>query len=219
MDQPKTQKIIVIVTILFVGILCTLFVMTFLSHHGKAKVQVTLIPSDSTLTVDGKKTKAGTVYLTKTTHTLKVTRPPFSPTSKTINFVTYDTSKVVYLLPSPVSKAALQYLINHPDVQAQREAVGDLQSDQAQQQLSKNKLIGLLPYSGPGGTYTVDYGTLTQQDGTQKVTIYIESNTSQDKQAALTWITNHKIDPKTLTIVYESLPADANPNNGGSEYQ
>jgi len=218
MDQPRTQKNIVIVAILFVGILFILFFMVLLSHAGKAKVQVTLLPSDTTLTIDGKKAKAGTVYLTKTIHTLKATRPPFSPTTKTINFATYDTTQTLYMLTSPDSKQALQYLADHPDVQAQREAAGGVQAANAQQQLSKNKLIGLLPYSGPGGNYIIDYGTETQQDGTQKVTIYIESNTDQDKQTALNWITTQKIDPKTLTIVYENL--QTNPSSGGgSEYQ
>ncbi|HSX06250.1 MAG TPA: hypothetical protein VLG92_00850 [Candidatus Saccharimonadia bacterium] len=220
MDQPNNQKRIVTIAVLFVGILFILFIMVLLGHHGKAKIQVTVIPSDSILTVDGKKTKAGTVYLTKTTHTLKASRPPFSPTTKTINFATYDTSQTLYVNPVPNSDKALQYLLKHPEIQAQREAASGVQAGEAQQQLRKNKLVGLLPYRGPGTEYLIDYGTKTQQDGTQKVTIYIESDTDQAKQEALNWITSQNIDLKTLTIVYESLPAGTNPNSsGGSEYQ
>jgi len=218
MDQPTTQKRLVILAILFVSVLFILFIFTLLRHRSDAAVEVVTLPPDSTLTVDGKKTKAGTLYLTKTTHILKVSRQFFTPLTRTIDFATYDHSQTLYMMPLPKSPQAIKYLADHPAIEAQREAAGDQQAANAQQQLSKNKLIGLLPYSGPGGTYMVDYGTLTQQDGTQKVTIYIESNTSQDKQAALTWITDQKIDPKTLTIVYEDLQTSPS-SSSGSEYQ
>jgi hypothetical protein len=222
MDQPNTQKKILIVAALFVGILFILFFMVLLNHHGEAKVQVTVLPSDSTLMVDGKKTKAGTLYVTKTNHTLKVSRQFFTTVTKVINFANYDTSQTLYMLPLPDSQQALDYLSKHPDIQAQREAAGGVQAGEAQQQLSKNKLLPFLPYTGTGFEYVVDYGTATQQDGTQKVTIYIEADTDQAKQDALIWIKSKKIDPKSLTIVYEAVSgssATGSAGEGTSEYQ
>ncbi len=214
MDQPNTQKRMLMVAALGVVILFILFIAVLLGRYGKAAVTVVVLPSDSVLTVDGKKTKPGTVYLSKTTHTLKATRPPLSPTTKTINFATYNTSQTLYLEPLPDSEQGLQYLLKHPEIQAQREAAESLQVNDTQLQLSKNKLIPLLPYRGPGGEYIIDYGAGTKQ----KTAIYIKVDTNQAKQDALNWIKSQKVDPKTLEIIYENLPADTS-SGGGSEYQ
>jgi hypothetical protein len=217
--NPQT-KLLIIVGVLVVGIL-GLSITSFLRHKDKVGVKVVVLPADSVLAVDNVPTKAGTIYLTKGKHTLVATRQYFTAITKTMDFTNYDTSKTLYLLPLPESDQARQYLSEHPEVQAQREAASGDQSAQEQQVLSKNKLIPFLPYTGPASSYIVDYGSTTQKDGTSKLTIFIESDTEQAKQDALNWIKNKGVNPSTLTIVYQSLtnPTSPQAGSGGSEYQ
>jgi len=223
MNRSSLETKIAILAAAFAIVVVGLLLISLAQHAGKVGVKVVLLPADSTLTIDGKGARAGTVYFTKTTHTLKASRQYFTAVTKTINFATYDKSQTIYMEPAPDSDQARQYLLTHPDVQAQREAAGGEQALQAQQQISKNKLTSLLPYTGPGGEYVVDYGASAQADGTQKITIYIEANTDQARQDALAWLTSQGAKPETLTIVYQplsdtsTLPGSG--NSGGSEYQ
>lgn len=213
-------KLLVVAGILIVGIL-GLSVASFLRHKDKVGVKVVVLPADSVLAVDNVPTKAGTIYLTKGKHTLVATRQYFTAVTKTIDFSQYDSSKTLYLLPLPDSDKALQYLSQHPEVQAQREAASGDEAAQEQQQLSKNKLIPFLPYTGPASSYVVDYGSSTQKDGISKLTIYIEADTEEAKQDALNWIKSKGVNPGTLTIIYQSLtnPTTPQTGSGGSEYQ
>jgi len=222
MNQSSNERKVALIALLLLAALFSLLTTAFISHHGKAVVNVVVLPPDSTLTIDGKAAKAGKIYFSKATHTLKASRQYFTTVTKTINFATYNTSQTLYMNPSPDSQQALDYLTKHPEIQAQREAAGGIQAGEAQQQLSKNKLLPFLPYTGTGFEYIVDYGTATQANGTQKITIYIEADTDQAKQNALSWIESKKIDPKSLTIVYEALPTSSSGGSSGegpSEYQ
>jgi hypothetical protein len=220
MNRLNPVTTILILATTFVVVVAGWSLLSYVSHHGKVGVKVIVLPKDSRLTIDGKSTRAGTIYFTKATHTLKASRQSFTTIARTINFATYDKSQIIYMLPGPDSDQARQYLVAHPDIQAQREAAAGNQSSQAQQQLSKNKLISLLPYAGPGGDYTVDFGTTSQADGSQKVTIYIEANTDEAKQEALDWIKSSGNNPDKFTIVYQSLSNTIQADNaGGSEYQ
>lgn len=222
MNRSNQRVTIIVLLSAFLIVATGWSLMTAISHHGKVGVRVVLLPSDSKLTIDGKSARAGTVYFTKTTHTLKAGRQYFTDVTKTINFATFDKSQTIYLQPLPDSYQAKQYLSDHPDIQQQREAADGKQAEQIQNELSKNKLIGLLPYSGPGNEYVVDYRSETQADGvSQKITYYIEADTNQTKQAALDWIKQQGFDPTKLTIVYQGLSSQptASGYGGGSEYQ
>jgi len=220
MERPNQSKLPFIAAAALVIVVFGWSLITYINHHGKVGVKVVLLPSDSSLTIDGEAARAGTIYFTKTTHTLKASRHYFTDATKTVNFASYDASRKLYLEPSPDSYQAKQYLLQHPELQQQREAAEGERSSQIQQQLHKDKLVPLLPYAGPANTYVVDYTSDTGADGvTQKITIIIEANTDQTKQAALDWIKQQGADPAKLTITYQALSAPAAGTTGGSEYQ
>jgi len=222
MDTTNNQRKLVILIAAALVTVLGLAVINFVGRYGKIAVKVVLVPADSTLTIDGKKSRAGTIYFSKKKHTLVAKRQYFTTATKTVDFSSYKSSQTLYLTPSPDSQAALNYLTAHPDAQAQRESIAGVRAGVAQQQLSKDKLLTFLPYTAAGFEYVVDYSTDGQPDGSQKVTIYIEANTDQAKQDALAWIKSKKIDPSSLTIVYEALPVSSSSGSNGegpSQYQ
>jgi hypothetical protein len=220
-DHSNRQTRILILIVVLVVTIIGLSIWSVARHSGKVGVKVVVLPTDSTLTIDGVRTKPGTIYFTKTTHTIKVSKQYFGDVTKTINFATYDRLHTLYMLPLPNSDKAIQYLLDHPEVQTQREAASGDEAIQDQQELSKNKLIPLLPYTGPGTEYVVDYGSTEQADGSQKLTIFIQADTDQAKQDALKWVRSKGTDMSKIAIVYQPItnPISPQPGPGGSEYQ
>lgn len=223
MNRMSSETKIVLLSAILICAVVGALLAIFVPRSGKVGIKIVVLPPDSTLTIDGKRSHAGTIYLTKTTHTLTASRQYFNTVSQKINVATYNPSQTVYMNPSPDSDQAIQYLKDHPDVQAKREAAAGDIAGRAQDQLNKDEILKHLPYTGPGFEYEVDYGATGQPDGSQKVTLYIQANTDQAKQDALAWIKSQGSNPDKFTIVYQNLSStavpDAGGSGGGSEYQ
>ena len=214
--SPKQRQL---VTIGFIGIAVILVwgTVTAISHRGKAHVDIEVSPTDSSLFIDGQSAKPGKRWMTKTTHTFKASRKDFADDSKTVNLTSIDTSLPIYLTPKPNSAAAEAYLKAHPQDQAKREAAGGANEQRIQDQLSKNTLIGQLPYTAPGFEFSVDYNAESDNNGNVKVTLYISANTDKAKQDALDWIKSQGTDPNTQTIIYRTdTSLTSNDSGGGS---
>jgi len=75
-------------------------------HRGKVGVRVAVLPNDSILYVDSKKTKPGKIYMTKGSHTLLASRVDFGNDTKTINTADVTKNETIYMLPAANTPAA-----------------------------------------------------------------------------------------------------------------
>lgn len=206
--------IMVVVVVLFLGWL----VVTYLSRRGLDKLVITAIPSDSTVLIDNKPSKSGTVYVKPGKHTLKASRDLFDPTTKNID--TRDTYFVnpVYLLPGASSDKALQWLKDHPAVQAQREAAGGVEDQQAHDRLNrKYPILQQLP--AENSHYKIDYSLGSGEQLSFVITLYAIINDPSQyaaykqqlqtyKAEALQYLKANGIDTAHVTITYTpNVPA------------
>ncbi|HEV7454146.1 MAG TPA: hypothetical protein VGO07_02700 [Candidatus Saccharimonadales bacterium] len=211
---PRQKLAIVVVAVIVLVITVVLLVIPPIQHRGKLAVHVFVLPKDSTLTLDGKKVRDGTVYMSSGKHTLKASRQYFDSVSKDIDTAKIDLKQPIYMMPRPTSKLALDWLGNHPDEQQKREAAASFEVDKQQSELAKNPLIDKLPYTAAGIEYIIDYDAETASDGSVTVTIIIKANTSDAQNSALQWIRDQGVDPNTLRISFQSNGQQDDPSVG-----
>jgi len=176
------------------------------------KITIKAIPDDSTINMDGKNIKAGSIYVRPGSHLLVVSRQYFDSITKHIDTKDTSPSDTIYLLPVPNSDAAKAWLNNHPEVQQQREAYAGLESQKIQGQLLKKyPVIRQLPvynshyridYSiDPGGTINFSITLYPIINGPGQYNKYL-SQLQQYKAEALRFLKNNRINPAAYKITY-----------------
>jgi len=132
--------------------------------------------------MNGAQIQNGSYYLKPGHYTFEASRQDFGTVTKSIDIHTHSTQQTVYLLPTPDTAAAIEYLNQHPEIQQQREKVGGINSQINQQSLSqKYPIINRLPaYTSH---YRIDYALDGQQNISFSVTLYaILNNPDQYQQ-------------------------------------
>ncbi|MBX4197625.1 hypothetical protein KW801_03680 [Candidatus Saccharibacteria bacterium] len=208
----KNLKLSLLILGLFVAIILSFNIVSYIQHRGQIAVKVAVLPSDSSLTVDGKVTAAGKLYLTKGSHKLEASRQDFDRDTKNINTDDIQTGTVIYMLPAANSQAARTWLLQHPDVQKQREAAGGAESERLQTILIKKyPIISKLPKENLH--YKIDYSVDANQkfsltittygiiNGPADYTRYVEQ-TKAYKQEALDFLKQNGVGPNTYPINY-----------------
>lgn len=170
-----------------------------LSHSGKTKVGITVVPSNSQVTVDGKEVSSGTVYLKPGDYTFKASANGYKDDVQDV--LVENESIKLGLVPVPDSEAARQWLADNPQIQRQRESIGGQNADRNGERVRKaTPLISKLPRTELNGPYEIGYGpSLDRKDG-----IFIEINYSSPngRKKALKWIRDQGTDPTDLEIRY-----------------
>lgn len=147
-----TRKKIMIAAALFAGLVILSIILWFIFRYDKVEIKVDVTPSDSTFTIDDKPAQSGTIWLEKGIHTLKASRKEFEDAILTINTDQLDTSQAIYLHPKPVSDAAFEWLLQHPDEQLKREEAGAIEATKKQ-----DELLALFPVLTDLPHETLDY--------------------------------------------------------------
>jgi hypothetical protein len=116
------------------------------------------------------------------------------------------------MLPVANSAAAKQWLLQHPDVQQQREAAGGAEADRIRNLLiNKYPIISKLPYENLD--FKIDYTLDSKNDLSFTITLYAILNRpsqydqyrqqlQQYKGEALTYLKDNGIDPSKFSIKY-----------------
>jgi hypothetical protein len=215
--MPRSN-ILKLVALFFVVIIIAIGAHQFLvnrSHRGLVKINVVVLPSDSKLQVDGTTKKAGGVYVKPGAHKLTAIRQYFDEVTKQIDTSSLKPGEIIYLLPGVSSAEAKQWLIDHPAVQQQREAVGSQEADQQQLLLSsKYPILDLLPQET--SHYKIDYSLSSDNkleftinlfgdiNGANGYTQY-QQDLIQYKNEALKYLKDHGVIPQDYEITY--IPA------------
>jgi hypothetical protein len=208
----KNLKLGLVLLGALVAIILGFNLISYIQHRGQAAVRVEVLPSDSSLTVDGKNTASGKIYLVKGTHRLVASKPDFDNDIKNINTDDIPASTIVYMLPGANSQAAKQWLLHHPDVQKQREAAGGAEAERLQTLLTKKyPIISQLPKENLH--YKIDYSVDSDQKFSLTITTYGIINGPSDydkyiqqtktyKKEALDFLKQNGVDPNTYPITY-----------------
>lgn len=148
----------------FLLLLLSISVYTFLTRVGKTRVDVVVLPRDSSITVNGQSISAGENYLKPGSYIFVAKRKDFN--SFTFKQTVGDKPVTVNLLPEATSAAALLYLKNNPQVQGQREAIADQEIQKAgQARLAKYPFFNQLPIIYDHGNSSIGSGpSITKPD-------------------------------------------------------
>lgn len=202
MKNLSTKQKLIFVAIAIVLVYFMISVANFFINSGKTKVTIEVAPEDSIVYVDGKKFKAGSLYLDRTSHAFVAKRDGFKDDVVTI--VVGQEPARVGLLPFPNTDEAKKYLRLYPEVQQQRESI-----DGANNQglgtaiVNQTPLIKLLPSTNINAPYVIDFGpSKTRTNGT---VIYIGDSTSEGRISALKWIRAQGYNPSDLEIVFSDF--------------
>lgn len=201
----------VIVLVLF-ALLITFFLTIAISRIGKTKVNVELIPKDSSLFIDGKKSNPGDNYLKPGKHIFEAKKDGF--TNDKVVLQVESESLEIGLIPDPKSEEAIDWLNKNPEIQLKREGIGAKMSSLLGEYIEDNTpIINELPYTDVEGPFTIDYGTTP--DRLYGSFIEITDSTPLGREVAISWIKNQGYDPTNIDIRFDDfenplLPEDIN---------
>jgi hypothetical protein len=184
---------------------------------GSVTVEIIVVPTDATLTIDGEPTTPGTVSLNPGQHTLRATREFFGDAVKEIDTESLDTSQPIYLTLDSNTPEAERYMIDNPDEQLLRErAFGQEFSNTSQSILERYPVTKDLPYTTVD--YRIDYEVTESKDVRFIVTLYpvatqpgsdlYKRQLNQFKQSALNYLSDKGVDIDTADIVFSPDPDD-----------
>ncbi len=198
-----SQSTIKVAAILVVGVLGFVVVLGLggvLSRQGKSQVSVTVAPSIASITIDGKKVKAASVYLSPGQHTLSGALQNFSTNTQDFSVKSGQETQVSLLL-SPTNDAGRKFLKDKPLYQLQREAiVGQEQAGRAA--VAEAPIIKLLPRTDVdiAGPYTIGYAASSTRPG--KTALIVTDSSPHGRGRALQWIRSVGFDPAELEIKF-----------------
>lgn len=198
MNELLRKRIIIVASVAFVlFVLICVFIVA--SRAGKVAVEVSVIPDDAKITLDGKVVQSGTHYIRVGDHVFMAEKDGWTSDKQTL--VINDDINQVALLPEPSSSAA-RNLLGNKDIVAKREALGAIRADSRGKTFrTKNEIVSHLPYSDIAGPFKIDYGynSDNKEDG---VYLVISHSTPTGRKKALAWMRSINEDPTNYTIVF-----------------
>ncbi len=201
MTASNNKRILGLLTVLVLAVIAY-FVFIGIEHSRLAKVIISVAPEDSVVRLDGQITHHRTLYIKPGNHTFSASRTDFKDDSSTVNTKKGKTTNI-YLLPQPVTAAALQFLKNNPKVQTEREGIASQKVAVTQALLlSKYPIIKYLPLVTR--YYTINYGvSVKYPNDPDSIAIYVTSDPA-NRDLALGWIKYKGFDPNKLEIIYNN---------------
>ncbi len=200
MDRSFKTRMYVIIA-LFAAIV-VIVLIGFATRLGKTAVTIKTIPADSKITINGKSAGAGMAYLKPGVYHFKAELDGWLPDEQTIKISGKSTA--VYLLPTPNSDKATQWINDHPNLTLERESLGSEAADQTGTSIrQQNPIINLLPYTDISGPFQIDYGM--DPDHNNRLFLLISYSTPDGRQAALKWIRSQGYDPTNLDIRFKDF--------------
>lgn len=216
MQFLKNKKVLVIVVSAIVLSLLVVGLATLERQLSRGvKVEIIVVPTDSSLTIDGEPASPGIVSLSPGKHTLKASREFFGDAVEEIDTETLDAEQPIYLVLDSNTPEAEQYMTDNPDQQMLREnAFGQEFSNTSQSILERYPITTQLPYTTID--YRIDYEVTENKDVKFVVTLYpVATEPGSDmykqqlndfKQNALSYLSSRGVDTATTDISFSPDP-------------
>ena len=174
---------------------------SYVMFSGPAEHTLTVrsVPSDLTLTLDGRRIDAnGDLKVDEGKHTLIGERPGFETYTQTVE-VEQDSSIKVYLFSNSAEGRSRER--EHPGETLETEAEAGRRYDELDRRLqAKYPILRELPYIGPG--FTINQGlSKAHPDDPERLAFYLEITDSEGRKNALEYLSGHGFDPADLELV------------------
>lgn len=205
MQQTNPNKLKIIVAVLFVAVAgIALFNISLNANRsGKIATTIEVMPEDATITIDGKRSNHGTVYLEPGSHTFVASKTGFTDDKETLTISAE--SNYVGLLPAPVSDEARKWAEQAEIIDKIESITGSIASAEGSITTTKNPLINYLPESNIEAPYTISYRLVENDSGGEDAVIIIKNATPSGRIKALAWIKEQGFDPADLQIEFEDF--------------
>ncbi len=188
------------------------WLIIFISRIGLTGINIIAIPEDSTITMNGREIKPGKIYLKPGTYIFTASREYFDKIEAAIDTKDLLVPNTIYLQPKPNSEEALDFLLNNPEIQEEREAASGVESEAIQKKLiEKNPVIESLPHEN--SRFKIDYSVTDSLTLRYIVTLYPIINGPQDyerykqqiklyKQESIKYLEDNGVNIKKSDIVF-----------------
>ncbi len=195
----------IVFTLLFFGVRSTI------ANRGKTAIlNIEVVPNGSSITINGKGTRAGKVPVKPGDYNVIVSHFGFITEKRQVGTTAKKTSYVgVSLVPN--SSATNDWYRSHPADAKKAEAISSHNFDAASAELANNPLVRRLPYIGAGFEFRVDYGAARNPDKPGQPIIYIQAGSVSARSDSLRWIRSYGYDPAMMDIVFKDA---VNPFSG-----
>jgi hypothetical protein len=215
-DQLEKKKRLLIVGGIVAAAVLTLVLLLLGGGTGKTvTVEVLVVPSDASLTINGKSAKAGNLRLTEGQHTLKATRQHFGAAVKKIDTKKIDPDQPIYLTLDGSSPEAQAYMQAHPEEQALFErAIGVEIVNNETAILDSYPVVNQLPYETID--FLIDYTVSEENEVLFTVTLYpvaavpdsdeYKQQLQDYKQQALQYLQKQGVNTSKANIVFSPNP-------------
>jgi hypothetical protein len=171
-----------------------------------AKINLVVTPASSKITLNGKSHGQGTIRVKPGNYKIVVSKAGFSSDTYSTTVKKGAISQVgIVLISNSISTAG--WYFTHPTDEQVAEGISSRENTAAAQEaVDAVPLIKLLPFTGPGFEYQINYGSKPGSDSAIPI-IYITAQSPQAQQDALAWIRTVGYDPSKMTIQYiNALP-------------
>jgi hypothetical protein len=202
MIPQKRLRLIALVLIGLVVVLIGILIFISAKHSQEAKLNIYVLPEDSTIKLDDQVIKKKSIYVKPGEHTISASKNGFKTDVRMVSLIKQE-SLDLYLLPSPESQEAQDWLAQNPDLQRLREEYAAHNATSIQQELQKQyPILDSLPLITR--YYRIDYGVSKKYpNDPSKVALYITA-VKANRNMALQWIKFKGFNPNDYEIIYRN---------------
>jgi hypothetical protein len=198
-----TKHRVLIISLLVIAVIVIpifYFVYTSIERAGKTQVTLIALPEDASLSIDGKPTNSGTIYLKPGSYTIKGEKSGF--TTYEHKEVIESDNKTVAIILNPVSDEAKRWVEQNQGKYLETEGKAGLAANQEGEAFRKeNPIVNDLPYSNY--LYTIAYQNDSSDPSGNSIVVTIDAPSGY-RNAAVRQIRSLGYDPATLKIQFRN---------------
>ncbi len=196
----KNSRLLKAILAIIIGLVVFWFIFTAISHSGKVKLQLAIVPSDSTITINGSKYSNGSHWITPGTYTVKVSKPGFKSQSRSVILSPEKDVNVATFSLEPESQKAKAWVKSNLDLYKANEKYGALEAGASGKYLSnRNPIISNLPFKDP--YFTIGY----IQNPDSSITLTVATPSPRYRFFALEQIRKLGYDPTDFKINFKDF--------------
>lgn len=193
----KVQIILLSLTFILI-----FYIYSYIDNLGKINVFIKVLPEDSVVYINNKKSNAGNNHLKPGKYTIKASKDGFKDDSVTVYVESSELN--IGLTPDPNSEEANKWLRDNPQIQEEREAIGGQMASLRGEYVEKQTpLINSLPYDDISAPFSIDYGG--SKNRSYGTFIVISNAVPQSRVEALNWIRQQGTSPTDIEIQYKDF--------------
>ena len=196
----SNKRRIVIATLLLVSVLIIWSAVILIGRVGKVATTLAVVPSDATITIDGKNTSSGTQRLPAGKYEVVVQKDGFATEKKSINVTEAKKQNVAAISLTPESDKAKEWAKEHEKEYSNNERFGAIEASNEGRYFSEtNPITTKLPFTDP--YYTIGYAP--NDDNSVDITITTES--PRYRFYAIEKIRELGYDPTDFKIIFKDF--------------